>query len=79
VKFRFHQATPKGLWISRGVFEEGYDEIVAQVRHGYVPGEPRAAIEEDTERVIFAWDGCGAETTDWHLHGAVPPAKASAS
>ena len=62
VKFRFHQITPKGLWISPGVFEDDHDAIVAMVMQGHVVGQPRAAVEEDSGRIIFSIDASGDAT-----------------
>lgn len=62
MKFRFAQMTPRGLWISPGVFQGGYDDIVVMVTHGHVLGQPRAAVEEGSGRVIFSLDGNGVST-----------------
>jgi len=62
VKFRFQQITRQGLWTSECVFEGDYADIVAQVVQGHVRGQPRAAIEHGSDRVIFALDADGRAT-----------------
>ena len=62
MKFRFAQVTPRGLWISPGVFQGGYSDIVVMVTNGHVLGQPRAAVEEGTGRVIFSLDRNGQST-----------------
>ncbi|CAN5913703.1 hypothetical protein BH11PSE8_BH11PSE8_15040 [soil metagenome] len=62
MKFRFAQITPRGLWISPGVFQGSHDDIVAMVTHGHVLGQPRAAVEEGSGRVIFSLDSHGHTT-----------------
>jgi hypothetical protein len=62
MQFRFQQITRQGLWTSESVFEGDYAEIVAQVIAGHVLGQPRAAIERGSERVIFALDASGQAT-----------------
>jgi hypothetical protein len=64
VKFRFQQLTKRGLWTSPGVFEDDLDGIVKSVGDGHVVGQPRAAVECDTGRVIFALDAYGQECVE---------------
>ena len=62
MKFRFRQLTRKGMWTSPGVFEGEYDEIVASVREGHIVGQPRAAVEVESGRVIYSVDAQGRST-----------------
>ena len=62
MKFKFQQITRQGLWTSECVFEGDYADIVAQVVQGHVLGQPRAAIEHGSDRVIFALDADGQAT-----------------
>ena len=62
MKFRFQQLTRKGMWTSPGVFEGEYDEIVASVHEGHVVGQPRAAVEVDSARIIYSVDAHGRST-----------------
>lgn len=59
MKHRFVQMTPKGMWMSAGVFDDPIETIVANVVRAHVPGQPRAAISSDDHRVIFAIDDAG--------------------
>lgn len=56
MKHRFVQVTPKGVWISQGVFDDGFKAIAANVIRSYVLGQPRAAISVEDNSVIFAMD-----------------------
>jgi hypothetical protein len=56
MKHRFVQVTPKGIWVSRGVFDEAFETIAANVTRGHVLGQPRAAISAEDNTVIFALD-----------------------
>jgi len=64
VKFRFQQFTKHGLWTSPGAFEDDFDGIVRSVVSGHVFGQPRAAIECGTGRVIVSLDAYGHETPE---------------
>ena len=44
MKHRFVQVTPKGVWVSQGVFDDILEAIAANVIRSYVLGQPRAAI-----------------------------------
>ena len=44
------------------MFEGDYSDIVAQVVQGHVLGQPRAAMEHGSDRVIFALDADGQAT-----------------
>jgi len=76
-KFRFQQITPRGLWTSPGVFEAEYDEIVEMVHGAHAPGQPRAAVEADSARVIYALDAQGNPTDAAAQLFAASPTKAA--
>ena len=54
MKFRFHQITPRGIWVSQGVFEAEYGEIVEQVMRANVTGQPRAVGPETGAAALSA-------------------------
>lgn len=57
LRWRYQQYTKSGgLWTSDEVFEGDYRRAVQGVIAGALLGEPRAAIEEGTGRVIYALD-----------------------
>ena len=64
MRFRFQQLTRHGLWTSPDVFDWGLAEIMASVRSGHVFGQPRAAVEVDTNNVIYSIDAGGLETQE---------------
>jgi hypothetical protein len=77
VKFRFQQLTKRGLWTSPGVFEDDLEGIVKSVVDGHVHGQPRAAVECETGRVIFALDAYGQEAAESAGPFAVAAARAA--
>lgn len=63
IKFRIQQLLPGGeKWTSDAVFEGEYRAAVQNVIAGFLGGQPRAAIEEGTGRVVYALDAKGQAT-----------------
>ena len=63
LKWRYQQDTPdQGRWTSSEVFEGDYRRAVQGVVAGHLLGQPRAAIEEGTGRVVYALDAQGLPT-----------------
>lgn len=64
MRWKFQQDTPQGRWTSTEVFEGDYRAAVQGVIAGHLLGQSRAAIEEGTDRVIYALDAHGNATAD---------------
>lgn len=63
LKWRYQQHRKDGtIWTSEAVFTGEYRSAAQGVMAGLLIGEPRAAIEEETGRVIYAVDANGAAT-----------------
>lgn len=63
LRWRYQQLTKaSGPWTSSEVFEGDYRKAVQGVVGGALLGEPRAAVEEGTGRVIYAVDDKGNAT-----------------
>lgn len=62
MRWKYQQDTPQGRWTSEGVFEGDYRAAVQGVLAGHLLGHARAAIEEETGRVIYALDANGNAT-----------------
>lgn len=63
IKYRLHQQLKDGTtWTSCEAYEREYRHAVQDVLVGFIPGEPRAAIEEGTGRVVYALDATGQPT-----------------
>ena len=65
IRWRYQQITRSaGLWTSDAVSEGEYRQAVQGVVAGHLLGEPRAAVEEGTGRVVYAIDAHGRATSD---------------
>ncbi len=65
LKWRYQQHRKDGTqWTSETVFQGEYRQATQGVLAGFLIGEPRAAIEEETGRVVYAVDAKGAATAD---------------
>ena len=63
LKWRYQQHRKEGtVWTSEAVFTGEYRKAAQGVVAGFLIGEPRAAIEEETRRVIYAVDEKGQAT-----------------
>ena len=63
IRWKYQQDTPEGgRWTSTEVFEGEYRAAVQGVIAGHLLGQPRAAIEEGTGRVVYALDALGNAT-----------------
>lgn len=62
LNYRLQQHTPEGLWTSEAVYQGEYREAVRAVLAGHLKGQPRAAVEEGTGRVVYALDARGDAT-----------------
>ena len=63
ISWRYQQDTPdQGRWTSTEVFTGRYRDAVQGVIAGHLMGQPRAAIEEGTGRVVYALDAKGLAT-----------------
>lgn len=70
-RYRLHQVLPGGeLWRSIEAHEGTERDAVQAVRGGFLYGQPRAALDEDTGALIFGLDGAGKETGDGRHWGA---------
>jgi len=65
LKWHYQQHRKDGtVWTSEAVFTGEYRNAAQGVVAGFLVGEPRAAIEDETGRVIYAVDAKGAATAD---------------
>jgi hypothetical protein len=62
MRWKYQQDTPEGRWTSTEVFEGDTRAAVQGVIAGHLLGQPRAAIEEGTGRVVYALDAHGNAT-----------------
>lgn len=62
MRWKYQQDTPQGRWTSTEVFEGDYRAAVQGVIAGHLLGQARAAIEEETGRVVYALDANGNAT-----------------
>jgi hypothetical protein len=65
ISYRLQQILPDGtLWTSSESYERDTRHAAQSVLAGFLCGQPRAAVEEGTGRVIFAVDAKGRATTE---------------